>query len=210
MLRQHLTYANVGTTIALVLGASGFAVAAAPNPTTKVVRACVAKRTGVVRVRAAGARCRRTERPLSWNRVGPRGVSGVFTGYSKAESDAKYLDKAGKAVDADKLDGQDASAFVPAVRLASAGGRVTTAGEESTPAAPACAMGTMLPTAGTAAPPGWSFAHGQTVQIAEHPALFSVLGTRYGGDGKTTFALPDAYDLGPGGTNWLICTGGTV
>ena len=196
MLRQHLTYANVGTTIALVLGASGFAVAAAPKPTTKVVRACVAKRTGAVRVRATGARCRKTERPLSWNRTGPRGASGVFTGYSTAESDAKYLDKAA------------ASTFVPATRLASVIGRVTSAGDEAVGAS--CAMGTMVPTGGTTAPTGWSFAHGQTVQIAEHPGLFSVLGTRYGGDGKTTFALPDAYDLGPGGTNWLICTGGTV
>lgn len=207
-MRQHLTYANVGTTIALVLGAGGFAVAAAPKPSTNVIRACVAKHSGLVRLRAAGASCRKGERPLSWNRVGPRGASGVFTGYTKAESDAKYLDKAGKAADAETLDGQDSSAFLPARRFASSIQRSASAGPETPPSSD-CMLGTMVPFGGTTAPTGWSFAHGQELKLSEHMALFGVLGTRYGGNPATqTFALPDAYDLGPGGTNWLICTGG--
>ena len=45
--------------------------------------------------------------------------------------------------------------------------------------------------AGNFAPRGWFFCHGQVLQIAQYSALFSLLGTTYGGDGMTTFALPD-------------------
>lgn len=41
------------------------------------------------------------------------------------------------------------------------------------------------------APKGWAFCDGQLLPIAQNTALFSLLGTTYGGDGKTTFALPD-------------------
>ncbi|WP_075342550.1 phage tail protein [Tenacibaculum agarivorans] len=41
------------------------------------------------------------------------------------------------------------------------------------------------------APRGWSTCSGQLLAIASHSALFSLLGTTYGGDGRTTFALPD-------------------
>ena len=41
------------------------------------------------------------------------------------------------------------------------------------------------------APRGWASCDGQILPINQHPALFSLLGTTYGGDGRTTFALPD-------------------
>src|SRR5690606_21995497 len=41
------------------------------------------------------------------------------------------------------------------------------------------------------APKGWAQCNGQLMSIAQNTALFSLLGTTYGGDGKTTFALPD-------------------
>ncbi len=44
---------------------------------------------------------------------------------------------------------------------------------------------------GTFAPRGWAFCDGQLVSIAQNSALFSLIGTVYGGDGQTTFALPD-------------------
>ncbi len=46
--------------------------------------------------------------------------------------------------------------------------------------------------AGNFAPGGWKFCDGQILQINQHSALFAILGTTYGGDGRTTFALPDA------------------
>jgi microcystin-dependent protein len=53
------------------------------------------------------------------------------------------------------------------------------------------------------APRGWAFCNGQLLQIAQNQALFSLLGTTYGGNGTTTFALPDLrgrtpLHVGPG------------
>ncbi|HEV2915903.1 MAG TPA: tail fiber protein [Pyrinomonadaceae bacterium] len=43
----------------------------------------------------------------------------------------------------------------------------------------------------TFAPKGWAFCDGQLLPLSQNTALFSLLGTFYGGDGKSTFALPD-------------------
>ena len=45
--------------------------------------------------------------------------------------------------------------------------------------------------AGNFAPRTWAFCDGQLLPISQYSALFSILGTTYGGDGRTTFALPD-------------------
>ncbi len=45
--------------------------------------------------------------------------------------------------------------------------------------------------AGNFAPRGWAFCDGQLVAVSQNDALFSLFGTIYGGDGRTTFALPD-------------------
>ena len=45
--------------------------------------------------------------------------------------------------------------------------------------------------AGTFAPRGWALCQGQLISITQNSALFSILGTTYGGDGRTTFGLPD-------------------
>jgi microcystin-dependent protein len=51
--------------------------------------------------------------------------------------------------------------------------------------------------AGNFAPVGWAFCEGQILSIQEHVALFSLLGTTYGGDGRTTFGLPDLRGRAP-------------
>ncbi len=45
--------------------------------------------------------------------------------------------------------------------------------------------------AGNFAPRNWAFCEGQLLAISQNDALFSILGTTYGGDGRTTFGLPD-------------------
>ena len=45
--------------------------------------------------------------------------------------------------------------------------------------------------AGSFAPTGWAFCQGQHLPISENDALFVLIGTRYGGDGQSDFALPD-------------------
>jgi microcystin-dependent protein len=46
-------------------------------------------------------------------------------------------------------------------------------------------------------PTGWAFCDGQLMPISQNTALFSLLGTTYGGDGKSTFALPDLQGSAP-------------
>jgi microcystin-dependent protein len=47
------------------------------------------------------------------------------------------------------------------------------------------------------APKGWAFCDGQLLPLSQNTALFSLLGTTYGGDGKSTFALPDLEGRAP-------------
>src|ERR1051325_7890057 len=51
--------------------------------------------------------------------------------------------------------------------------------------------------AGNFAPRGYAFCNGQLLAISQNTALFSLLGTTYGGNGETTFALPDLRGRGP-------------
>ena len=64
--------------------------------------------------------------------------------------------------------------------------------------------------AGNFAPSGYAFCEGQELPIAQYQALFSILGNRYGGDGKTTFALPDLRkaEASLNGARYIIATEG--
>lgn len=70
--------------------------------------------------------------------------------------------------------------------------------------------------AGNFAPRGWAFCEGQLIPISQNTALFSLLGTNYGGDGRVTFGLPNLRGRapmhpgqGPGlGQRWLGEQGG--
>ena len=71
--------------------------------------------------------------------------------------------------------------------------------------------------AGNFAPRGWAFCDGQLLAISQNQALFSVLGTQYGGDGRTSFALPDMRGRvavgprrGPGLSNYKLAQKGGV
>jgi microcystin-dependent protein len=52
-------------------------------------------------------------------------------------------------------------------------------------------IGTIILFAGNFAPRSWALCQGQLLSISQNTALFSILGTTYGGDGRTTFGLPD-------------------
>lgn len=51
--------------------------------------------------------------------------------------------------------------------------------------------------AGNFAPRGWAFCNGQLLPISQNTALFSLIGTTYGGDGRTTTALPNLQGRAP-------------
>jgi microcystin-dependent protein len=58
-------------------------------------------------------------------------------------------------------------------------------------------IGTVIIFAGNFAPRNWMFCQGQLLPISNYQSLFSILGTTYGGDGRTTFALPDLRGRAP-------------
>lgn len=58
-------------------------------------------------------------------------------------------------------------------------------------------IGSIVLFAGNFAPRGWAFCQGQILAISTNTALFSILGTTYGGNGQTTFALPDLRGRAP-------------
>jgi Phage Tail Collar Domain len=69
-----------------------------------------------------------------------------------------------------------------------------------------CTMGQMILTAGNVA--NGMPARGELLQINHYQALFSLIGTTYGGDGRTTFALPDLRKITPANMTWSICDRG--
>ena len=60
-------------------------------------------------------------------------------------------------------------------------------------------MGGIINFGGNFAPRNWAFCDGQLIAISQNQALFAILGTIWGGDGRTTFALPDMRSRAPVG-----------
>jgi microcystin-dependent protein len=72
-------------------------------------------------------------------------------------------------------------------------------------------LGSVLLFGGNFAPRNWALCQGQILAISQNTALFSLLGTVYGGDGRTTFALPDlqgraviSQGAGPGLSDYVL------
>jgi microcystin-dependent protein len=72
-------------------------------------------------------------------------------------------------------------------------------------------IGQVILFAGTFAPRGWALCNGQILPINQNTALFAILGTTYGGNGATTFGLPDlrgrvavSQGQGPGLSNYTL------
>jgi hypothetical protein len=83
----------------------------------------------------------------------------------------------------------------------------TTANAVAAGAGATCTLGEISLTASTVA--NGLPAQGQLLPILTNQALFALLGTTFGGDGRTTFALPDLRGLAPNGLTYTICSSGT-
>ena len=68
-----------------------------------------------------------------------------------------------------------------------------------------CTLGQVILTAGKTASVGTLLANGQILPISKNTALFSLLGTEYGGNGTSTFALPNLQKSAPDGLSYSIC-----
>jgi Phage Tail Collar Domain/Collagen triple helix repeat (20 copies) len=71
-----------------------------------------------------------------------------------------------------------------------------------------CTLGEIMLTASTFRAAGGMPANGQNLAISQYSTLFSLFGTIYGGDGKTTFKLPDLRALAPNHMTYSICVDG--
>jgi len=70
-------------------------------------------------------------------------------------------------------------------------------------------VGTIKLFAGSFCPDGYLYCDGQNVSIISNVVLYNVIGTRYGGDGKTTFAIPKLNtDIDNIGVKYIICSSG--
>ena len=58
------------------------------------------------------------------------------------------------------------------------------------------------------APSGWMVCDGSLLSVQEFPALFQLIGNTYGGDGQTTFALPQIAPIAPQGPSYFIAIQG--
>ncbi|HYG82469.1 MAG TPA: tail fiber protein [Pyrinomonadaceae bacterium] len=70
---------------------------------------------------------------------------------------------------------------------------------------PSALLGTVQSFPLDAAPDGWVACEGQLLPIAQYRPLFSLLGAKFGGDGTTTFGLPDLREYSPGSVLYCIC-----
>lgn len=167
--------------------------------------ACVDKTKLTVRIidPAKKQECKSTEQALSWNVTGPAGARGPAgpRGATGPAGPTGATGATGPKGPAGPVGPQGpASPATPDSRF---GTRTANAAAGS--GAP-CTMGSVWLTAGTVA--GGTPASGQILSIAQNPALFSLLGTSYGGDGRVSFALPDLRPAAPNGLTYVICTNG--
>jgi len=192
---------------------AGLAVADIPDGNT--INACRNKATFALRVIDAdkGQTCTSSETALSWSSLHWRGTWSSTVAYVIG--------------DAVSSGGQSYIAVIPSTNMApatnpaawnlmaakGAPGVVSGLGTGTNLAAEGtsgstCVLGAIHLYAGNVFPLGETPASGQVLSIAANTALFTLLGTTYGGDGLSTFALPNLKKLAPNHMTYTICVAG--
>jgi hypothetical protein len=150
------------------------------------------------------------------------GVNYVCNGSGGSDTAAQTLaklvtvDGSGSGLDADTVDGINSAALV---RTSQFGDLFNSAlgdlfgTDDSTASNDSADLGShflaeVYLTAADFPPNGSAFAAGQVLSISANTALFSLIGTTYGGDGRNNFALPDLRRQAPGGLHYVIQTEG--
>ncbi len=84
-------------------------------------------------------------------------------------------------------------------------GKGTNTAKTSASGGATCTVGEVILTAGNTANSSTIPANGQLLKISSNQVLFALLGTKYGGNGTTTFALPNLQKAAPNGLSYSIC-----
>ncbi|HEX8101631.1 MAG TPA: tail fiber protein [Solirubrobacteraceae bacterium] len=187
-IRRNLTYANVMSSIACFFALAGGAAYAANEWTGANIQ----------------------DGTLTWQDVAPSTLGGGRVADNSLTGADVLESSLAKVPDADKLDGKDSSAFAGvgagsfANRFGNGGGAV-----EGATAASECVLTEIVLVANhRALPEGFTPARGQELPINQNQALFALLETNYGGNGQTTFKLPDMRPIEPDHMTYGICTTG--
>ncbi len=188
--RSKLVLAAVTAAVAVIAGSVGHAYA---SPTA-TVHACYDRASGKLRFTNPATNvpkgCTSKEAALDWSELGiagpegpqgPQGVAGEQGPPGLADQSAQSF-----------LGGFDAT---------------VTTGTALAAQGPSCTIGRVRLTAGRLTAGGLP-ADGRLLDIAENEALYSLLGTQYGGDGTTTFALPNLRPITPNGLTYSVCVFG--
>ena len=176
--------------LAATVGIGAGAVAFAHGGDTTAVHACVSAQ-GTLRIVAPTETCKARETALDWSIQGPQGIQGE-TGEQGEQGLPGEPGPPDPAV----------ATFVE--RFASP----SRTPFSSSNAAADCYMGEVILVASARLPETFTPADGRLLPINQWQALFSLLGTDFGGNGQTTFALPDLRPLAPDWMVYGICTVG--
>lgn len=141
--------------------------------------------------------------------AGPQGLQGPAGARGPIGPVPATTDATGSATPVDTM-----PPFVNCNYIISLEGAYPPRGAGPTPA-PYAMLGEIRTFAGNFAPAGWALCDGDLLEIEDYQSLYSVLGTAYGGDGRTTFGLPDLRGRipvqqgnAPGLTWWSLGEGG--
>jgi hypothetical protein len=194
--------------VAILAGAAGVATATNALETTKttVIHACQKNHDGRLRMVHSATDCRNDETALSWNVEGPQGQRGRrgATGPSGATGPTGPSGATGPTGPSGPQGptgpaGTDPTADAFIGRFGTNTNNAAAANGET------CTLGQILLTASPSVTAGGVPADGQILPISQNTALFSLLGTTYGGNGTSTFALPDLRGLAPNNMTYSIC-----
>jgi hypothetical protein len=190
--------------IAVLLAGGGTAayatVIASPVSSSGVIDGCYTsaeiKGSHVFVLQDQGTACPKGTTPISWNQTGPSGPAGPSgaTGATGPAGPTGLTGATGATGPAGPAGPSGTAAFGTNTQEAVAG------------TGAACTLGEVILTAGPVA--NGVPANGQLLPIDQYAALFSLLGTTYGGDGITTFALPNLGAAAPNGLTYSICVVG--
>jgi hypothetical protein len=187
--------------IVVLAGAGGVAMAttALERTATTVIQACQKNSTGELRVVNAAGDCKQNETAIAWNVQGAAGPPGP-TGDTGPQGPTGATGPAGPQGPPGQSGDASADAFV--ARFGTNTNNAAAANGET------CTLGQILLSASPSVTVGGVAADGRLLPINQNTALFSLLGTTYGGNGTSTFALPDLRGLAPNNMTYSICDEG--
>lgn len=207
-----MSFAGKSRIAAAVIGAgiiaAGSSVATAAAVQNDTISGCYNTKNGALRVVDTAAQgCAKGEAPISWNRTGPQGSAGA-AGAQGEKGDTGSAGAPGLVGPTGLPGPQGPTGPVgpqgPAGTLRGIGTNTGIGVEGASP--DVCTLGEVTLSAGSV---GRGVpAKGQVLPIFQNLALFSLLGAAYGGDGLSTFALPDLQSLAPDNMTYYICIQG--